>query len=58
MMNRPYDYHVTRQGKVWITAPDGMLRPATDQEWLEIWQSSPAFTLRMAQSQAHVSVKG
>lgn len=53
-LSESLDYLVTRGGEVWISEPDGVIRQATATEWLEIWKTSPALTLTLADRQRQV----
>lgn len=53
-MNETMDYVVSRNGEVWISEPEGLIRPATATEWLKIWKSAPDLTLKLAERQDRI----
>lgn len=41
-------YHVGRKGNLWVHMQDGVVRRATDSEWLKVWRKSPELTMKLA----------
>ncbi|MEO5336728.1 MAG: hypothetical protein H7841_07540 [Magnetospirillum sp. WYHS-4] len=46
-MSSIVDYRIGRHGDLWVQMPDGMIRRATEKEWINIWQRDPALTIRL-----------
>lgn len=40
-------YTLTPQGRLQVRLANGCERPATDREWLFLWQADPSLTLRL-----------
>ena len=42
------EYHLRRNGSLWVHLQSGEVREATDSEWLYLWRKNPELTLRLA----------
>ncbi|NQV56003.1 MAG: hypothetical protein HQ503_09120 [Rhodospirillales bacterium] len=47
MPNDIISYYLKSDGKMWVETIASDHRPATEQEWLEIWQSHPQVTVQL-----------
>ncbi len=47
-MRKIIDYRVDENCRVVVRMPNGRERAATDEEWLALWASDPALTVKLA----------